>query len=266
MPVIRSHENPLAKELVLLGHSSRHRRKQCRTLLDGVHLVDSYLKAVGVPLVVAVSESGLRHPEIANLLAQSQMPPAAVLADALFAKCASASASVGIVAIVPVPTLPLESLTAEPCLMLENIQDPGNLGTLLRSAAAAGFHRVLLSPRCALAWAPRVLRAGQGAHFQLQLHEDASLPDWARRYPGRLLGAVMQGARPYWDTDLTGPVALVVGNEGAGISSGLLALLHGRVCVPMAPGVESLNAAVAGSILLFERARQEAMQPFRPPQ
>ncbi len=263
MPVIRSRDNPLAKELALLVRSARHRRKQGKSVLEGIHLVQGYLQTLGSPQAVAVSESGLGHPEIAHLLKHPLMPPAAVLADTLFTECASVTAPVGIVAIVAIPARPLDASPAEPCLLLENIQDPGNLGTLLRTAAAAGMARILLSPGCALAWAPRVLRAGQGAHFQLQLHEDVALADWVSRYRGRVLGAVMQDAHPYWELDLTGPIALVVGNEGAGISPELQARLHGRVCIPMASGVESLNAAVAGSILLFERVRQEAMRSLR---
>lgn len=259
MPLIHSRDNPLAKALSQLVHSARHRRKQGETVLDGVHLVGAYLHSVGRPIAVAVSETGLQHPEIAHLLTHPLMPPASVLTDALFAECASVTAPVGIAAIVSIPQQPLGELQGESCLVLENIQDPGNLGTLLRSAAAAGMRHVLLSQGCTLAWAPRVLRAGQGAHFQLQVHENVPLTDWARHYAGRLVGAVMQEARPYWELDLRGgSIALVIGNEGAGISPPLQALLHERVCIPMAPGVESLNAAIAGSVLLFERVRQEA--------
>ncbi len=258
MQVIRSRDNPLVKTLTQLAHSARYRRKEAQTVLDGVHLVGAYLHAVGRPVAVAVSETGLSHPEITRLLAHPLIPPASVLTDALFAECASVTAPVGIAAIVPIPQQPPGKLQGESCLVLENIQDPGNLGTLLRSAAAAGMRHVLLSQGCTLAWAPRVLRAGQGAHFQLQVYENVSLADWAPHYAGRLVGALMQEARPYWELDLRGAIALVIGNEGSGISPPLQALLRERACIPMAPGVESLNAAVAGSVLLFERVRQQA--------
>ncbi|MDE2344036.1 MAG: RNA methyltransferase [Betaproteobacteria bacterium] len=260
MQVIRSRDNPMAKALSQLAHSARHRRKQVETVLDGIHLVGGYLQVVGRPIAVAVSETGLRHPEIARLLEHPLMPSVSVLTDSLFAECASVTAPVGIAAIVSIPQPPLEDLQGEPCLVLENIQDPGNLGTLLRSAAAAGIRHVLLSQGCTLAWAPRVLRAGQGAHFQLRVHENISLAEWARHYSGRLVGAVMHDARPYWELDLKGGTALVIGNEGGGISQPVQALLHERACIPMMPGVESLNAAIAGSVLLFERVRQQALK------
>ncbi len=257
MRVIRSRDNPLARQFSSLVHSSRHRHKSGLTVLDGIHLVAAYGETQGAPQTLLVSESGLRHPEVVQLLARSPMPEPVVLSDALFSECAAVQAPLGIAAIIAMPAPPLPPGPLGPCLMLEDIQDPGNLGTLLRSAAAAGIPRAFLSSGCTLAWAPRVLRAGMGAHFQIELYEGVALAELASRHEGRVLGATLHGARPYFDVDLTGTVALVIGNEGAGISSGLLAQVHERVYIPMAAGIESLNAAVAGSILMFERQRQQ---------
>ncbi|NDU92741.1 MAG: RNA methyltransferase, partial [Ferrovum sp.] len=212
----------------------------------------------GAPQTLLVSESGLAHPEVVRLLAGGLMPEPVVLSDVLFTECATVQSPLGIAAIIAIPSLTLPAGPLGPCLMLEDIQDPGNLGTLLRSAAAAGIPRAFLSPGCALAWAPRVLRAGMGAHFQIALYEGVALPELARRFEGRVLGAALQEAHPYFDADLRGPVALVIGNEGGGISPELLAQVHERVHIPMAPGIESLNAAVAGSILMYERLRQQS--------
>ncbi len=256
MRVIRSRDNALVKQFANLSHSSRYRHKQGLTVLDGVHLVEAHALARGGPQTVLVSESGLSHPEVARLLAGGLMPQPVVLGDALFAECATVQSPLGIAAIVAIPSPALPAHPLGPCLMLEDIQDPGNLGTLLRSAAAAGIPRAFLSPGCAHAWAPRVLRAGMGAHFQIELHEGVALPELARHHEGRVLGAALHEARPYFDADLRGAVALVIGNEGAGISPELLALVHERIHIPMAPGIESLNAAVAGSVLMFERMRQ----------
>ncbi len=258
MRVIRSQDNPLAKQFALLAGSARHRRKCQQTVLEGIHLVEGYLQRHGSSGFIVVSERGMKHPEILKLLERPDLPEMAILGDALFDACASVDAAVGIAIFVDIPHIPLEGTLRESCLLLENIQDPGNLGTLLRSAAAAGIRQVLLSAGCALAWSPRVLRAGQGAHFHLQLHENVFLPEWARRVEGLVLGATVRQARPYWEVDLTGTVALIIGNEGAGITPLLQESLHERICVPMENPVESLNAAVAGSIILFERVRQLA--------
>jgi TrmH family RNA methyltransferase len=258
MRVIRSRDNALVKQFANLAHSSRHRHKLGLTVLDGVHLVEAYGAALGAPQTLLVSEGGLAHPEVARLLVGGLMPQPVVLSDALFAECATVQSPLGIAAIIAIPSPALPAGPLGPCLMLEDIQDPGNLGTLLRSAAAAGLPRAFLSPGCALAWAPRVLRAGMGAHFQIELYEGVDLPQLARRHEGRVLGAALHEARPYFDADLRGSVALVIGNEGGGISPELLARVHERVHIPMAPGIESLNAAVAGSVLMFERMRQSS--------
>jgi TrmH family RNA methyltransferase len=179
-----------------------------------------------------------------------------LLDDAVFAECVSVVSPTGVAAVV---NTPITSLTMPPlgaCLMLEDIQDPGNLGTLLRSAAASGLTEVLLSPGCADAWAPRTLRAGQGAQFLLSLHEGVNLLEVAAGYTGHILAAAAQGQRAYSDANLTGAVAFLIGNEGAGLSAAMQSVAHEHVSIPMAAGVESLNAAVAGSILMFERQRQ----------
>jgi len=258
MRVIRSRDNALVKQFAHLVNSSRQRHKLGLTVLDGVHLVEAYGATLGMPHTLLVSETGLTRPEVARLLAGAQMPTPVVLSDALFAECATVQSPLGIAAIIAIPSPAVPTGSLGPCLMLEDIQDPGNLGTLLRSAAAAGIPRAFLSPGCALAWAPRVLRAGMGAHFQIALYEGVDLPELARRFEGRVLGAALHDAHAYFDADLRGTVALVIGNEGAGISPQLLARVHQRLHIPMAAGIESLNAAVAGSILMFERLRQQS--------
>ena len=257
--MIRSRQHPLVREWAALGRSPRHCRKLGRTILDGVHLAQAY---PGPVRAVLVSQSGATHPEIVPLLSDKSWPEALILEDTLFVSCASVKSPVGIALLVDIPNTPLPEKFSGACLWLERIQDPGNLGTLMRSAAGAGVRRVLLSSGCAQAWSPKVLRAGMGAHFALTVHEDVPL-DWlSGHYEGRILAATLtMPSRPYHEEDLRGDVAFVVGNEGMGLSSESLALTHGRVHIPMERGVESLNAAVAGSLLMFERHRQLMSRP-----
>jgi RNA methyltransferase, TrmH family len=145
---------------------------------------------------------------------------------------------------------------ADFCLLLEDVQDPGNVGSILRSAAAAGVAQVFLSPQCAFAWSPKVLRAGQGAHFHLEIYEDVDLAAWARGYRGRTIATVAAGAAALYAADLNGPVALAVGNEGAGLSTALRRAASLAVTIPMPGRFESLNAAAAAAICLFECVRQ----------
>jgi RNA methyltransferase, TrmH family len=126
----------------------------------------------------------------------------------------------------------------------------------LRTAAAAGVEQVLLSAQCAFAWSPKVLRAGQGAHFHLQIFEDIDLVEWARAYRGTLVAAVAAEGEPLYAVDLTPPIAIAIGNEGAGLSDALRAAAARRVTIPMPGGFESLNAAAAAAVCLFECVRQ----------
>jgi TrmH family RNA methyltransferase len=143
-----------------------------------------------------------------------------------------------------------------PCVMLEDIQDPGNLGSILRSAAAAGVQEIYLSRHCVHAWSPRVLRAGMGAHFTLRIHEQVDLPRLVSGYGGTVLATARAAETPLYAEDLRGRVAFVFGNEGAGLSSELMRLARRIVSIPMPGDAESLNVAAAAAVCLFERVRQ----------
>ena len=141
-------------------------------------------------------------------------------------------------------------------LLLENIQDPGNVGTLLRSAAAGGAGHVLLSAQCAFAWSPKVLRAAMGAHFALNIVEGADLEAFIGGYRGITVALSADAEASLYDLDLHGPVAFIIGNEGTGLSEAVKAAATRRARIPMPGRMESLNAGVAGSLCLFEAVRQ----------
>jgi TrmH family RNA methyltransferase len=166
---------------------------------------------------------------------------------------------VGIAAVIAIPA-PGPGPDPALAVLLEDIQDPGNVGTILRSAAAAGAAAVWLSRGCADPWSPKVLRAAMGAHFRLAVHPGADLVAVAGAFRGRVVAAQPQAGRSLYDCPLTGPLALVVGNEGAGVSAELLAQADEAVSIPMAPGAESLNAAVAAAVCLFEAVRQRTVE------
>ena len=160
MKRIESSANPRYKALRRLTESSRERARSGRSVLDGAHLVAAYLDHAGQPEEVAVSRQGSQDPEIRALLERMPRVDAIVLADAHFAALSSVVTPTGILAVVKTPRPELRAAEMEACLMLEELQDPGNLGSILRSCAAAGVGHVLLS-RCSVhAWSPRVLRAG----------------------------------------------------------------------------------------------------------
>jgi TrmH family RNA methyltransferase len=140
--------------------------------------------------------------------------------------------------------------------LLEDIQDPGNLGSILRSAAAAGCDAVFLSQGCADVWSAKVLRAGMGGHFLLSLQEVADLPAVAAQFKGKLLATSLSAYTSLYNCDLQGSLAFAVGNEGAGLSARLMQFATQQIKIPMPGKVESLNVAAATAVCLFEAARQ----------
>ena len=256
MKHIQSRDNPFFKELAKLAGSARQRGKVDQTLLDGTHLLTAYLGSGKQPQHILLNATALHDEEIAALLECAAGVPITQLDDKLFAEFSELKTPTGILALIDIQQPAGTIADSRFALLLEDIQDPGNLGSMLRSAAAAGCDAVFLSTGCADAWSPRVLRAAMGGHFVLGIHERQELSDVARAFPGTLLAASLQASRSLYDCDLRGKVALLIGNEGAGLSDGLLNLATQAITIPMPGKIESLNAAAATAICLFEVVRQ----------
>ena len=256
MNTIESAQNPTLKHLAKLLRSARARRESGQAVLEGVHLLSAYLQAGGQVLQVYVPASKMQQPETARLL--SQLPPERVVqtAGAALQKITSLTDAEEITALIALP--PTEPFDAEAdCVVLERIQDPGNIGTILRSAAAASVGQVVLSADCADAWSPKVLRAGMGAHFALRLFVEPDLAAWRERCHVPLLAtALHRNSVSLYDCDLRAPAAWLFGNEGAGVSETMLAAASRLVHIPMAVQTESLNVAMAATVCLFEQMRQ----------
>jgi TrmH family RNA methyltransferase len=253
---IASRDNPAYKALAKLAASAAERRKRGCSVIEGAHLVAACLDAGHAPAQVFVSRAAAQSGANAALLARAGGAQVVELADALFDAVSGVEAPMGILAVVPTPPGRPAPAQARFCLLLEDLQDPGNVGTLLRSAAAAGVEHVLLSRTCAFAWSPKVLRAGQGAHFALNIVEGADLAAWVAAFRGTSVALCGEAKASIYEADLRGAVAFLVGNEGAGLSPGLQAAATVRARIPMPGRAESLNAGVAGSIALFEAVRQ----------
>ena len=256
MNTIESAQNPTLKHLAKLLRSARARRESGQAVLEGAHLLSAYLQAGEQVLQVYVPASKMQQPETARLL--SQLPPERVVqtAGAALQKITSLTDAEEITALIALP--PTEPFDAEAdCVVLERIQDPGNIGTILRSAAAAGVGQVVLSADCADAWSPKVLRAGMGAHFALRLFVEPDLAAWRERCHVPLLAtALHRNSVSLYDCDLRAPAAWLFGNEGAGVSETMLAAASRLVHIPMAVQTESLNVAMAATVCLFEQMRQ----------
>ena len=201
------------------------------------------------------SESALNRPSLAEIKARSTL----ILSRDVFASAVDTASPQGIAAtLLLLATAPPAPKLHSPILILEGLQDPGNLGTLIRSAEAFGAQQIFLTPDTVNQWNPKVVRASAGSVFRIPITR-ASLQQITaqlRQQGINLYAAVAQGlnAISLLDTHFAPPVALMIGNEGAGLTPAALALAQHRIRIPCA--VESLNAAVAGSTLLYEAMRQ----------
>lgn len=264
MKTISSRQNPLIKELHLLANSASERREQQKTLLDGVHLIQAALVHCVALETVFVSEHGLKSPEIAQLIGQlaQQQISCVLLTDSAFNYISPSDSPTGILAVM-VWQNPVFAIPSQSCVILEAVQDTGNLGTILRTAAAAGIRDILLSEGCAQAWSPRVLRAAMGAHFVLRIHEKIEIKAVVAQFKGQVLATGLENAKSLYDLDLRLPSAWLLGSEGQGLSAQTRALAHQQVIIPMAEGVESLNVAAAAAVCLFEQRRQFLLKVLR---
>jgi TrmH family RNA methyltransferase len=252
---IRSRDNPQVRRWRRLVHDRRMRRREARALIEGPHLVEALLDRGGLPLALLVSEGGLERSEIAELVVRAGLSPV-VLSEAVFAAISDTESPTGLAAEIAVPSAPSDLAMAQVCVFLEGIQDMGNLGAILRAAAAFDVRDVVLARGCADPWAPKTLRAGMGAHFALRVLQTDDLAAAMQRFAGRVVCAAAHGGTPPAGVDMTGRLGLIFGAEGQGVSAATAAHAADRITIPLGAAVESLNVAAAAAICLYERARQ----------
>lgn len=253
---IQSRDNPLFKNLLRLSKSAHERRKRGVTLLDGPHLVEAFSAAGHEIEALVLSESGARHQEAQQLYARLAAKQRVQLKDSLFQEIAATTTPVGLLALVDTPMPTQAPDFRSDAVLLEAIQDPGNLGSILRTAAAAGIKQVLLSRGSVFSWSPKVLRAAMGAHFALYIFEDCDLVAFLREFEGQSVATSGAAKQSLFDLPLGQPVAWLFGNEGAGLSAELGSLAQAQARIPMPGNAESLNVAAAAAICLFERLRR----------
>jgi len=251
--------NPHVQWVRRLQAHSKDRREQHACVVEGVRLAVEALEAgwKGHQVFFA-SPLDPRGEAVVEGYAATGSPVEEV-SPAVMEAISETDTPQGLLVVVEQRLLPLP---ASPTflLILDGLRDPGNLGTVLRTAAAAGVQGLILAPGCADAWSGKVLRAGMGAHFRLPIHA-MGWPELRSVLKGRSGGLMVYLADAgrgiaHTEADFTSPLALIVGGEALGAGSEAMAMADETVHIPMPGGSESLNAAVAASILLFEVVRQ----------
>jgi TrmH family RNA methyltransferase len=256
MEHITSRQNALYKQARKLAGSGRERHKTGQIVMDGTRLIDAYADQFGLNgSTLLVSEQGAARPDIQQILKTYSARHTYMLADALFAEIAQVATPEGVLAIAATPTVAPKT-PDDFRVLLDGVQDPGNLGGLLRTAAAAGATSADLTNGCADAWSPRSLRGGMGAQFVLGLRQRAGIAAAIENFRGTVVGTSARAEKAIYDIDLSGPVMMIFGNEGKGLADEVLSLAHQLVHVPMVSQIESLNVAATAAICCFERLRQ----------
>ncbi|NPV77501.1 MAG: RNA methyltransferase [Anaerolineae bacterium] len=257
--MITSLQNPRVKLARALLRQKQERQKSCLFVIEGVRLVEEAYSTGWLPEWIFYSSPiSSRGKELLNACTQAGCDVEEVT-PAVMEKISGTESPQGILAVLPErqPTLP-EKLDF--AVIGDAIRDPGNLGALLRSAAAAGVQAVFLTSGSADPFSPKVLRAGMGAHFRLPIFTNPWQDIYAHCInfvpPLNLFLAEAQKGLPYWQADLRAPLALIIGGEAEGPAPEIRSAAVTPLSIPMPGRFESLNAAVAAGILIFEVIRQ----------
>lgn len=256
MKHIYSRDNPFYRHLQRLAEGKPAKGTH-QVLIEGPHLCQAWLERFGAPLTAVFDEALLHGQDRPSQWAGLDSDHCISLDTGLARSLSQVVHGPGLFFVVQAPTPVLPEHIDHACIWLDRVQDPGNLGTLLRTAAAAGIEQAYLSMGCASAWSPKVLRSGQGAHCALSIHERLDLSALSTRLEISLAVTTLESAVALYDADLRAPCAWVFGNEGQGVDESLQALASLRVRIPQVEAVESLNVAAAAAICLFEQRRQQ---------
>jgi len=257
--MLTSVRNPLVKQMRTL-HRAKGRREEGLFLLEGTHLLEAAcLAGREIATVCYTADWQTRYPDLWATVTRRAARVEEVSPEVLRAIATTVEPD-GIVATLARTTIPSPTFT-QLGLVLETIQDPGNLGTMIRTVAAVGADGLLLSADSVDLDHPKVLRASAGLWFQVPMTTSSDLPMTLQQYRQQgfqLIATVPTASKIYWDVDLSIPTLLLMGNEGAGLSPALAALADYEVTIPLSPGVESLNVAIAAALILYEAKRQRA--------
>jgi RNA methyltransferase, TrmH family len=254
---INSKDNPKIKHVIRLLTDSSYREKHGQAVVSGNNLFVE-AKKHGLLLEVLVSNDSLnKYRELLEV--NSAALKVYVLHKNVIDKINLTESGTDLIGIIKIkPTNLNHSFYTKDCIILENISDPGNLGTMLRAAAATGIENIILSKNSVDVYNPKVLRSSTGVQFNLNIVSNVVIKDFLVKYQGNILATTPYATDDLYTTDLTPTTAWVFGNEKTGISPLLLEQIAHKVKIPLIENVESLNVAMALTVCLFEMLRQRS--------
>lgn len=254
--MITSNQNSKIKLVRALLGRAKERHEAEAFVAEGVRLVEEAVKANWTCRFALYDETLSKRGMSQVESLKSRGVDVEEVSASVMKSISETEAPQGILAVLEQTQLPLPD-SPNFILIPDQIRDPGNLGTLLRSAAAAGVQTVLIPPETTDAFAPKVLRSGMGAHFRLPIHS-MNWEEIAKATTGMQIYVADMDGSSCWEMDLSKSVALIVGNEAEGASESARKLANGKISIPMSGEMESLNAGAAGSVLMFEVLRQRS--------
>ncbi|MEY2819663.1 MAG: hypothetical protein RL275_3126 [Chloroflexota bacterium] len=255
--MITSNQNSKIKLIRALLGRAKERREAGAFVAEGVRLVEEAVISNWRFRIALYDETLSERGRLQVERLRSQGVDVEEVSASVMKSISETEAPQGILAVLEATQLPIPQ-SSNFILIPDQIRDPGNLGTLLRSAAASGVQAVLIPPETTDAFAPKVVRSGMGAHFRLPIHS-MSWEEIGKSVAGLQVFVADMDGQSCWDTDLSKPIVLIVGNEAEGASESAQKLANGKISIPMSGETESLNAGVAGSVLMFEVMRQRAV-------
>jgi TrmH family RNA methyltransferase len=258
--MITSLRNDKVRYVQALQARRRVRQRERRFVFEGVRLMEEAVRASLAPDFVLYAEQVAANARGERLLESLRQMPVTchLVSQAVLKACSDTEAPQPILAVLPIPDLPRPRQPTF-TLVVDRVRDPGNLGTVLRTALAAGVEQVIMAPGTVDASNPKVVRAAMGAHLRLPLVALGWDAIGQAVSGASVWLAAADGEEPYTAVDWTCPLTLIVGGEGEGAGAQAQALADGRVHIPMAAGVESLNTGVAAAVVLFEIRRQREL-------
>lgn len=257
MSIITSTDNPAVKQVRRLQTNRRFREREGVYVVEGTRWLSELVALSRSPRGVYYTPEWAARPEHQQLLAQLDGPQRAV-SQTVMAAMSDNETPPGVLALLPIEPLPWPERPTL-LLILDRVRNPGNLGTICRTAAAAAVDGVLLGPGCVDFYNPKVVRGGMGAHLRLPV-QAVSWEEIAARTAGLSLWlADIGGTILYNEVDWRQPAGLVIGGEAHGPGDMAQKVATGRISIPMSAATESLNAAVAAGVILFEAVRQRRL-------
>ncbi|MCX8514243.1 MAG: hypothetical protein RL017_679 [Pseudomonadota bacterium] len=254
---INSKENKLVKHIVKLANDAYYRKQQQQFVIYGLHLIEEALIYNKLKVLIIDQNSKAKYEQLINSLNQVEI---IVTSRIIINKLNVLESQIDIIGVAVWKEIEFsDTILNEDCVVLENIQDPGNLGTIFRSCKAFGINNILLSENCVDKLNPKVIRASQGAIYSLNVFSAVDIVDFISKYKHQIIATMPRAEKQIFDTCLRNTTAWIFGNEGNGISNKILNLIKQQVKIPLLNNTESINVAIATGICLYEQHKQRVL-------